>query len=58
MNKQFLPVTLEECRREETQVRGQPGLSVSKVGFVCTGGFDFEDTGIYALLTGDMLYQI
>ena len=51
-------MTLEECRREETQVRGRPGLSVSKVGFVCTGGFDVEDTGIYALLTGDMLYQI
>lgn len=51
-------MTLEECRREEAQVRGQPGLSVSRVGFVCTGGFDFEDAGHYALLTGDMLYQV
>ncbi len=51
-------MTLEECRREEMQVRSQPGLSVSRVGFACTGGFDFEDEGSYALLTGEMLYQI
>jgi hypothetical protein len=51
-------MTLEECRQEEMQVRSQPGLSVFRVGFACTGGFDFEDEGSYALLTGEMLYQI
>lgn len=50
-------MTLEECQREETQVRQQPGLTVSKVGFVCTGGFDFEDTGTYTLIDGTKLYR-
>ena len=50
-------MTLEECQREEAQVRQQPGLAVSKVGFVCTGGFDYEDTGEYALIDGTMLYR-
>ena len=50
-------MTLDECKRKETQVRKQPGLTVSRVGFVCTGGFDFEDTGEYALIDGNRLYQ-
>ncbi len=50
-------MTLEECQREEAQVRQQPGLAVSKVGFICMGGFDFENAGEYALIDGTMLYR-
>ena len=50
-------MTLEECRREEEQVLRQPGIGVSRVGFVCTGGFDFPDTGAYVLISGDQLYS-
>ncbi len=50
-------MTLAECQEEEAQVRGQPGLAVSRVGFVCTGGFDFADTGTYTLIDGEALYN-
>lgn len=50
-------MTLEECRQEEEQVRQQPGIEVDRVGFVCTGGFDFEDAGEYTLIDGNELYQ-
>ncbi len=50
-------MTRNECREEEAQVRRQPGLEVARVGFVCTGGFDFGDEGEYILIDGNELYQ-
>lgn len=50
-------MTLEECRQEEEQARQQPGLEVNRIGFVCTGGFDFEDESEYKLVDGNELYQ-
>ena len=51
-------MTLEECRQEEKQVMQQPGLTVSRVGFVCTGGFDFQEPDRYTLIDGEALYRI
>ena len=50
-------MTFDECRREEDEVRRQPGLTVSGIGFVNTGGFDFEDMGRYILIDGRALYD-
>ena len=50
------PMTLAECRTEEEQVRAIPGVSIGNIGFVCTGGFDFESDK-YRLITGDDLYS-
>ena len=50
-------MTLEECRQEEKQMRQQTWLEVARVGFVCTGGFDFEDAGEYTLIDGKALYN-
>lgn len=51
-------MTLEECQREERQVRRQPGLEAARVGFVCTGGFGFPDAGEYRLIDGQDLYRL
>ncbi|MBQ8137478.1 MAG: hypothetical protein IJ174_08605, partial [Clostridia bacterium] len=50
-------MTLEECKHEEEQLRRQMGLEVARIGFVCTGGFAFEDTGDYILIDGNALYR-
>ena len=62
------PMTLGECRKEEEQVLRQNGIAVNeigRIGFVCTGGFDFPDTekhiGLeesYVLINGDILYKM
>ncbi len=49
-------MALKECLEEEKQVRQQPGLAVSRIGFVCTGGFQFQETDKYILIDGDALY--
>ena len=48
-------MTREECQAEERQVREVPGANVGAVGFVCTGGFDF-DSADYQLVSGDDLF--
>ena len=49
------PMTRAECEAEERQVRAVPGAAVGGVGFVCTGGFDFEETS-YELISGADLF--
>ncbi|MBO5604625.1 MAG: hypothetical protein J5915_04510 [Acidaminococcaceae bacterium] len=51
------PMTLQECRKEETQVKSIQGITVSRLGFVCTGGFAFDEDTDYELLDGDKLYS-
>lgn len=41
-------MTLAECQAEEAQIRQQSGIIPSKIGFICTGGFDFS--GKYILI--------
>lgn len=50
-------MTLKECEQEREQLMHTQGITVSKIGFVCTGGFDFEDTHEFKLVDGDCLYQ-
>ncbi len=50
------PMTLTECRQEKAQLNGIKGITVSGVGFVCTGGFAFEGAGEYELIDGETLY--
>ena len=47
------PMTLQECQQEEKQVRSM----VSKIGFVCTGGFAFEEDSDYVLIDGEGLFR-
>ena len=49
------PMTKAECQVEEGQVRSIPGVMANKVGFICTGGFDFSSRK-YPLVTGGDLY--
>ena len=49
-------MTLEECRQEKEQLDSIKGITVSGVGFVCTGGFDFEGADEFELIDGKVLY--
>lgn len=51
------PMTLAECGQESEQLERTQGIEVSGIGFVCTGGFDFEDTHGFILVDGDCLYH-
>ena len=50
------PMSLEECRKEKEQLDNIKGITVSGVGFVCTGGFSFGDKEGYELIDGKALY--
>lgn len=50
------PMTVEECREEKAQLDRIKGIDVSGVGFVCTGGFDFDDADGFILIDGNKLY--
>ena len=51
------PMTLEECRQEKAQLDKVKGIEVSGVGFICTGGFDFDDTKEpFAFIDGEGLF--
>ena len=52
------PMTLEECIREKEQLEKIQGISVSRVGFVCTGGFAFNRNKDFILIDGKKLYSI
>ena len=52
------PMTLKECKQEQEQLAHTKGLAVSKIGFVCTGGFGFEDNHEFILIDGDALYSL
>ena len=49
-------MTLEECRQEKEQLDSIKGITVSGVGFVCTGGFAFEGAEGFTLIDGKALY--
>ena len=51
------PMTLAECGQEREQLKHTQGIDVSGIGFVCTGGFGFEDNHGFILVDGDCLYQ-
>ncbi len=51
------PMTLEECKKEKEQVLKIPGVNFSGIGFVCTGGFDFDNTEGFLLINGESLYD-
>ncbi|NLT10167.1 MAG: AAA family ATPase [Ruminococcus sp.] len=51
------PMTLEECRQEKQQLENIRGIQVADIGFVCTGGFTFEDTNEFILITGEQFYK-
>lgn len=51
------PMTLQECQQEEKQVRSIREITVSKIGFVCTGGFAFEEDSDYVLIDGEGLFR-
>ena len=51
------PISRKECEQERSQLQDIEGIEVSGIGFVCTGGFDFEDDGEFVLIDGKALYQ-
>ena len=51
------PMTLKECEQEKNQLRKIQGIEVSGIGFVCTGGFDFENKTDFILMDGKALYD-
>ena len=51
------PMTLQECQQEEKQVKSIWEIAVSKIGFVCTGGFAFEEDSDYVLIDGEGLFR-
>lgn len=51
------PMSLSECNKERDQLKNIKGIKVSKIGFVCTGGFAFDDNQEFILIDGNFLYQ-
>lgn len=51
------PMTLEECRQEKEQLDLVQGINVSRVGFICTGGFAFQKSKDFIIIDGKMLYE-
>ena len=50
------PMTIDECRQEKEQLDSIKGITVSGVGFVCTGGFDFANADDFEMIDGATLY--
>ena len=51
------PMTLKECEQEKRQLQELQGIEVSGMGFVCSGGFGFENKTNYTLVDGKDLYD-
>ena len=51
------PMTFQECEQEKDQLRKMQGIEVTGIGFICTGGFDFESKTEFILIDGEALYQ-
>lgn len=49
------PMVLNECEKEEKQIRSIIGLPCKNIGFICSAGFNFEESK-YTLLSADDLY--
>lgn len=52
------PMTSEECDKEKEQLKNIRGIQVSEIGFVCTGGFSFDDQSDFILIGGEQLYAL
>lgn len=50
-------MTLEECEQESDHLKRMHGIKVSRIGFICAGGFNFERNPDYVLIDGKELYQ-
>ncbi len=50
------PMTHEECLMEKKQLENIKEIAVTKTGFVCSAGFDFQPEGEFILISGDDLY--
>ena len=51
------PMTVEECMQERDQLLKVKGIAASGIGFVCSGGFAFEDDKSFILVDGDAVYS-
>ncbi len=51
------PMTFRECEQEKYQLQKMQGVEAAGIGFVCTGGFDFENRTEFTLIDGEILYQ-
>ncbi len=49
------PMTLEECIKEENQIKQMNEINWKNIGFICSSGFDFSSDK-YILITGNDLY--
>ena len=50
-------MTPEECEQEKKQLMAISGITVTKIGFICTGGFESEDMNDFILIDGIQLYE-
>ena len=50
-------MTLEECDKEKEQLEKIQGIEVSGIGFVCSGGFSFDDENRFDLIDGAKRYM-
>ena len=50
------PMTEQECRDEEEQLKEIPCKSPAIIGFVCSSGFDFKSDR-YSMITGEDLFS-
>ena len=50
------PMTIDECRQEKEQLDSIKGITVSGVGFVCTGGFEVANADDFEMIDGATLY--
>ena len=51
------PMSQNECAEEEKQVLLAPISPIDKIGFACTGGFEFTSDS-YDLIDGEDLYSL
>lgn len=49
-------MTKEECVQEKSQLDKIKGIQVSRIGFVCSGGFSFENNGEFLLIDSNLLF--
>lgn len=50
------PMSYEECEEEEEQLKQLEGITYRKIGFACSGGFDFNNDR-YELINGEDLFS-
>ena len=48
---------IQECEQEKDQLQKMQGIKVTRIGFVCAGGFDFESKTEFHLIDGEALYR-